>query len=291
MYRGISPGFVGTYIYGDFCSGRIWAATPGAPPWSSTPLLDSDYLISSFGEDEDGELYVADYGGGTLQKLLLEDQDGDALADQADNCPMVANFAQTNSDRNFVDNSPPYAPAVDDKTWPMSDKPGDQCDADDDNDGIPDSDEVSGALCSGKVTNSLVRDTDGDRYLDGPECFLGTDPTNAASSPPITSCGTAADSDADKINNRIEFCFYGSSIASSDSDGDRLTDGGKDGCEVASLNGDRIVNSADQLMLAQGISGSVAYATGVDTNKDGVLNSGDQLLMALFISPSGQCPS
>ena len=75
-----------------------------------------------------------------------------------------------------------------------------------------------------------------------------------------------------------------------DTDGDAAVDGAKDGCEVASLNADRIVNSLDQGMLSQGISGSAGYTVNVDINKDGVLNSLDQGLMASFISPPGQCP-
>ena len=53
-----------------------------------------------------------------------------------DNCPQYFNADQLNSDGNFVDNSPPYSTAVDDKTWAMSDEIGDACDNDQDNDGL-----------------------------------------------------------------------------------------------------------------------------------------------------------
>ena len=60
VYRGsaatVPPG---TYIYGDFCSGEIFA-------WNGTTqsvLLGSGMSISSFGEDEAGELYVVDLNG------------------------------------------------------------------------------------------------------------------------------------------------------------------------------------------------------------------------------------
>jgi hypothetical protein len=49
----------GTYIYGDYCSGEIFA-------WdgvTQSVLLDTTTRISSFGEDEQGELYVVDLGG------------------------------------------------------------------------------------------------------------------------------------------------------------------------------------------------------------------------------------
>ena len=189
-----------------------------------------------------------------------------------------------------MDNSPPYAVSVDDKTWANSDNIGDACDPDDDNDGRSDADEASGAGCLSILTNATLHDTDGDRFLDGPECALGFDPTNATSKPALTACAPSGDPDGDKVQSRIEFCFYGSSPNIAETDADASVDGAKDGCEIASLNGDRIVSSIDQGMLAQGISGSAGYTTNVDINKDGVLSSIDQGIMASFIVPPGQCP-
>ncbi len=56
---------VGRYVFGDYCSGRIWtlAESPGAR-WVMVPLLESRMRISSFGEDQDGELYIVDHRGG-----------------------------------------------------------------------------------------------------------------------------------------------------------------------------------------------------------------------------------
>ena len=69
-YRGAAlPDLVGTYFFGDFTSGRIWGATEGEEGWSSSELLDTDFRISTFGEDEAGELYVVDYSGGTVYRL------------------------------------------------------------------------------------------------------------------------------------------------------------------------------------------------------------------------------
>ena len=70
-YRGTEmPEHFGTYFYGDFCSGRIWGGIENVETgtWTSTELLDSDVSISTFGEDERGELYVADLGG-TLYRM------------------------------------------------------------------------------------------------------------------------------------------------------------------------------------------------------------------------------
>lgn len=63
-YRGPFPSLRGLYIYGDFCSGRIFGATQQSDGrWTSTILLQTSMNISSFGEDESGGLYVADLSG------------------------------------------------------------------------------------------------------------------------------------------------------------------------------------------------------------------------------------
>ena len=218
------------------------------------------------------------------------DTDEDGVNDSIDNCDETDNVDQLNSDPNFVDNSPPYSTSVDDKTWPNSDTAGDACDTDDDNDGRSDTDEASGAGCATVATNPLLRDSDGDRFLDGAECALGFDPTSAASKPLLADCGATGDADGDKIATRLEFCFYNTNPAVIDTDGDAALDGAKDGCEIASINGDRIVSSIDQGMLAQGVIGGAGYTVNVDINKDGVLNSIDHGIVASFIVPPGQCP-
>ena len=64
VYRGASsPRLNGLYIYGDYCNGRIWGATRAGTAVTSRELLDTDFLISTFGEDLNGELYVADHRG------------------------------------------------------------------------------------------------------------------------------------------------------------------------------------------------------------------------------------
>ncbi|MCA1733491.1 MAG: PQQ-dependent sugar dehydrogenase [Acidobacteria bacterium] len=64
-YRGsASPPLDGIYVYGDFCSGRIWGARANPNgTWTTELLLDTTFSISSFGEDEQGEIYVADISG------------------------------------------------------------------------------------------------------------------------------------------------------------------------------------------------------------------------------------
>jgi len=64
-YRGERyPELQGIYFYGDFCSGRIWGAFPDDNgTWQSEELLVTGFNITTFGEDEPGELYVVDYDG------------------------------------------------------------------------------------------------------------------------------------------------------------------------------------------------------------------------------------
>ena len=65
VYRGSAyPTSQGQYIFGDFLSGRIWSLDTTAEEMPSPVLqLDTDFLLSSFGEDEAGELYVVDFAG------------------------------------------------------------------------------------------------------------------------------------------------------------------------------------------------------------------------------------
>lgn len=62
-YRGGAiPELDGRYVYGDLCSGRIWGASEsGGGTWSTEELLDTSLSITSFGEDDAGELYVTGY--------------------------------------------------------------------------------------------------------------------------------------------------------------------------------------------------------------------------------------
>jgi hypothetical protein len=60
VYRGTQATLpYGAYIYGDLCSGEIFLLKDGI----QTVLLNTTLAISSFGEDEAGELYVLDLNG------------------------------------------------------------------------------------------------------------------------------------------------------------------------------------------------------------------------------------
>jgi uncharacterized repeat protein (TIGR03806 family) len=71
VYRGSAlPALQGRYIFGDFGSGRIWNIARDTAPTvqvTAAQSLTSGLAISSFGEGNDGELYVVDYSGGLYQ--------------------------------------------------------------------------------------------------------------------------------------------------------------------------------------------------------------------------------
>lgn len=74
VYRGEAlPALQGVYLFGDWCSGRIWstyADSQGA--WQTREFKSTGMAISAFGEDDDGELYVLDYGGRILKLTGLQ---------------------------------------------------------------------------------------------------------------------------------------------------------------------------------------------------------------------------
>jgi hypothetical protein len=57
----------GAYIYGDYCSGQMWTLRESGGAWNRAPLMDSRLSLSSFGEDEAGELYAVDLGGRVMR--------------------------------------------------------------------------------------------------------------------------------------------------------------------------------------------------------------------------------
>ena len=75
VYRGPQvTSLRGAYIFGDFGSSRIWSLVEqSAGIWKRSELLKPGFGISSFGEDEQGEVYVVDYEtvNGSVRRLLF----------------------------------------------------------------------------------------------------------------------------------------------------------------------------------------------------------------------------
>lgn len=65
VYRGETiPDLQGVYLFGDYCTGTVWASyRDDAGNWQTTRFLETGDTISSFGEDERGELYLVSHRG------------------------------------------------------------------------------------------------------------------------------------------------------------------------------------------------------------------------------------
>ena len=64
VYQGAAiPKLSGVMLFGDYCSGNIWGLWENADGWQTTVLVQSNTRISSFGEDANGEVLVADLNG------------------------------------------------------------------------------------------------------------------------------------------------------------------------------------------------------------------------------------
>ena len=59
----------GLYLYGDLCSGRIWGLERQGTEWVNRLLLSSGFSITTFGEDESGEMYVANANNGSIHRI------------------------------------------------------------------------------------------------------------------------------------------------------------------------------------------------------------------------------
>jgi hypothetical protein len=226
----------------------------------------------------------------TFQQLVqidagcTDDPDCDGIVTAFDNCPAAPNPLVENADRNFIELGP--SKPFDDLSLANSDGIGDACDPDDDNDGRVDLDELSGVACAGP-TDPIDADSDGDNYLDGVECALGTNPNLASSRPAATSCGPTGDFDADGISTRFEFCHYGTDAARTNTDADACNDGR----EIASVNASNTVDVIDLQQVASE-AGSYAFPGSAvkadfDITKNGTI---DVIDLQIVAARAGPCP-
>ncbi len=220
---------------------------------------------------------------GNMQSVA---QDNGVRRQDIDNCPLVANNFQENTDSGPISTN--GAASGPDVTRPNGDILGDACDPDRDNDGLTDIEEAAG--CNGfAATSPTSIDSDGDHVTDRYECLAGSDPNSAASVPPQPAPGTDADSDGipdaieallgtdphvvdtdgDGMADPIEAKYWATDPTVADTDGD----GCGDALEAASVNGDWSVNSLDLQLISQRFQSTTQPA--FDVNRDGRINSLD----------------
>ncbi len=72
VYRGQAlPALNGFYFFADYGSGAIWSLARNAQgAWDRAVFMKTDYNISSFGEDVNGELYLLNHRGGAVYQLV-----------------------------------------------------------------------------------------------------------------------------------------------------------------------------------------------------------------------------
>jgi len=73
VYRGAKfPELNGAYFYADFCKSTVWAMKRVAGMWQSGSMGPSRALAVSFGEDDEGEIYLVDHKGSLLKMKQIE---------------------------------------------------------------------------------------------------------------------------------------------------------------------------------------------------------------------------
>jgi len=62
------PAWDGVYLYGDYCSGRVWGLLPiDDSSWQNQLQFDTDFNITAFGQDAAGGVYLLDQRGGVYR--------------------------------------------------------------------------------------------------------------------------------------------------------------------------------------------------------------------------------
>jgi len=70
VYRGsVYPDLKGKYFYADYCGGQVYTTEKKDETYAATKVADTPYKISTFGVDNAGELYLADYAAGALYRI------------------------------------------------------------------------------------------------------------------------------------------------------------------------------------------------------------------------------
>jgi hypothetical protein len=209
----------------------------------------------------------------------------------------VISCGGVNTNTIALDNGP--AVPGDDVTILRSDDVPDNCDADDDADGIPEyaahaavwNESVFPILACPAAfagsTDPLRMHSDGDHLTDGWECGHGSDPADPASK----FLGSASgDADGDHIPDLWEERGYNASGSSIDTD----ADGCADLVEIASVDGNMAVTDADRLAVARRALGiylpHAAQDYVMDISKNGNVGSEDYLFVARAALLAGWLP-
>jgi len=90
VYRGRAiPSLRGRYVFGDFVTGKVWSLGLALDQTGEAIVTDvadhsaalGGFGISSFGRDANGELYLIDYFGGRVLKIIASGRASDINLD------------------------------------------------------------------------------------------------------------------------------------------------------------------------------------------------------------------
>jgi hypothetical protein len=105
VYRGAKmPALQGYYLYADYCNGNMWVAFRSNNTWQAARFLTPGFSVSSFGEDQAGELYVTDYSGKVWRI--------DPVAPQVTNTPVPTNTLVAPSATPVPPSATPVTPSA-----------------------------------------------------------------------------------------------------------------------------------------------------------------------------------
>jgi hypothetical protein len=107
VYRGNAlPSLRGRYVYGDFVTGQVWALGWNGTTVTSNEPIEQAPNPTSFGEDNDGELYLVTRGSGVF--VLEETSGGGSVPDLLSETGLFADLTNLMPAAGLVD-----SPAVD----------------------------------------------------------------------------------------------------------------------------------------------------------------------------------
>lgn len=127
VYRGDSSSPLwGTYVFSDFCVGTVWTMQRSdGDQWIAEVQLSTPLRVTAFGEDTDGNLYLADFGGsiqrllaptGTPTPHLLRSEPSELIAGGVA-CTLVLRGWSFAPDAQVLINGTPHAATVVNSTW------------------------------------------------------------------------------------------------------------------------------------------------------------------------------
>ncbi|HEY6598767.1 MAG TPA: hypothetical protein VIZ30_05625, partial [Pseudomonadales bacterium] len=119
VYRGARiAALVGDYLYADYASGTVWSLTYDCANPPTNAELATGQNPTSFGEDNDGEVYVVSQNGGILQ--MTESGGGGSVATRLSQTGLFTNLAALTPASGLIEydiNLPFWSDGAEKRRW------------------------------------------------------------------------------------------------------------------------------------------------------------------------------